>query len=112
MAVERIEQFGETVWVEDTTDAIKAIYLSAERGEVELRMFVVGKRGEWLKWAVFTCPCGEGKPILINLREGQSPNVWGFEEHEDGTITLSPSVLLGGACTSHFFIRRNRVDWC
>ena len=31
--------------------------------------------------------------------------------HEDGTVTLSPSVLVG-CCGAHFFIERNRIRWC
>jgi len=37
-------------------------------------------------------------------------------EHEDGTVTLSPSLLCPGVecgrCTAHYFIERNVIRWC
>ena len=37
---------------------------------------------------------------------------WGYQEAE-AEVTLSPSVLSSSfSCRSHYFIRRNRIQWC
>jgi hypothetical protein len=69
----------------------------------------------------FLCPCGDPNCLHILPVNGHGKVSWGFEEHEDGTVTLSPSIFrrvhhypernLSVGCGSHFFIRRNRVDW-
>ena len=41
--------------------------------------------------------------------------VWGFEKHEDNTISLSPSIRFTTPDhhSEHFFIKRNKVvNWC
>lgn len=68
----------------------------------------------------FLCPCGDPDCLHI-LPVHAGPTKWDFEEHEDGAITLAPSILRKvhrnhdgheSGCGSHFFIRRNRVEWC
>lgn len=63
--------------------------------------------------ALFLCPCGCGKEISIRVVQGKPDayQCWTFETHEDGTITLSPSILQRFDCKAHFFIRRGRVVW-
>jgi hypothetical protein len=43
-------------------------------------------------------------------------------EHEDGTVTVSPSLVCNGSlyrapktydrCPAHYFIERNQIRWC
>jgi hypothetical protein len=70
--------------------------------------------------AIFLCPCGCGGPqvhgysdglIQLNLTGSVRSHRWGHEVHEDGTITIAPSILRLNNCKSHFFIRRSRVEW-
>lgn len=66
-----------------------------------------------------------GEPILLLACPGCglviSLSRWETVVHADGTITLQPSILeerdhAGDAahlgCGAHFFIRRNRIEWC
>lgn len=32
-----------------------------------------------------------------------------IQKHEDGTLTVSPSILCG--CGAHYFVERNRIRW-
>lgn len=36
----------------------------------------------------------------------EGPNAWGFEEHEDGSITLSPSIFVNPPTGWHGFLER------
>lgn len=62
------------------------------------------------KWLVFLCPCGCGEVLWLNLMASHHP-MWRIADHKDGTITVSPSVN-AQKCGAHFWVRRNRVDWC
>lgn len=72
-------------------------------------VYVVGE-GEYQWLAVFLCPCGCGATVILNLVSGLRPR-WEAELHEDGLVTLTPSINRVVGCHSHFFIRRGRVEW-
>ena len=69
---------------------------------------VVGPK-EKPKWLRFTCPCGCGDEIVLNLMQAHYPK-WTIRLHSDQTVTLHPSVH-ATKCGSHFWLRRNRVHW-
>ena len=73
------------------------------------RLVLVGTP-EKTKWLRFLCPCGCGEVQALNLMPSHSP-VWTVTVHEDETITVAPSVDARG-CGAHFWVRRNRIDWC
>ena len=60
----------------------------------------------------FLCPCGCGLNVSIPTKHPEDDRGWSYERHEDGTLTLSPSIEQRGGCKSHYYIRRNRVEWC
>ena len=49
--------------------------------------------------------------IELNLLPQVRP-CWSAEEHQDHTVTLTPSVWRQSGCRSHFILRRGRVSWC
>lgn len=62
------------------------------------------------KWAIFSCPCGTGHEIALNLASARRP-VWTVRV-DDGRATIHPSVdseidLL----RCHFWVRDGRVSW-
>lgn len=57
------------------------------------------------------CPCGCGQVVYLSLEHQFDPH-WELEQHDDGTVTISPSVQQLGGCGSHYFIRRNEIQWC
>ena len=63
--------------------------------------------------ALFLCPCGCGKEVSIRVTSGAHDGhpCWTFEIHDDGTITLTPSILQKFDCKAHFFIRHGKVVW-
>ncbi len=65
--------------------------------------------GDRAKWLRFLCPCGCGEVVALNLMARHRPH-WSAEHHSDGTLTVTPSVVVT-TCQSHFWVRRNRITW-
>lgn len=67
--------------------------------------------------AIHLCACGCGEQTVTPLNgtnEGgwDKKHGWDFTEHEDGTVTLAPSIgNFEFPCKSHYFIRRNKIVW-
>jgi hypothetical protein len=56
---------------------------------------------------VHQCLCGCGEKVLLNL----DPEAWSFT-FDGRTISIHDSVgNVGLPCRSHYFVRRNRVEW-
>lgn len=72
-------------------------------------VYIAGENGH-LWYAAFLCPCGCGETIQLGLMEGQRPK-WSVIVHENGTVTLHPSVWRTVGCKSHFFLKRGRISW-
>lgn len=54
------------------------------------------------------CACGCGKEVILPLNRAQ----WSVIRHEDGAVTLAPSVAnTGFPCNSHYVIRRGQIEW-
>lgn len=72
-------------------------------------VYVVGDDGyDWS--AVMKCPGGCGKVLEMNLLPDAEP-VWRISEHEDGLVSLHPSVWLKTGCCCHFVLQQGRVRW-
>lgn len=53
--------------------------------------------------------------IKKTKRTENGKHIWGFEKHENGTISLSPSIRFTTPDhhSEHFFIKKNKVvNWC
>jgi len=91
----------------------KLTYVSSRSQVPELpsrRAVVVVGSPERPKWAVFTCPCGHGHSIAVNLSPTRRPS-WRLKEDADGP-TLHPSVdSLTDERRCHFWLREGRVRW-
>lgn len=61
------------------------------------------------KWVRFICPCGCGEIVALNLMSSHSPR-WTITESADGKLSVSPSID-STTCRSHYWIRRNRINW-
>lgn len=61
--------------------------------------------------AAMLCPCGCGQVLHMNLLTDERP-CWKAVVHEDGTLTLHPSVWRKVGCKSHFWLREGKVQWC
>lgn len=73
-------------------------------------IYVLGANG-YLWSAAMLCPCGCGELLQMNLHEDGRPR-WKLTRHEDGTVSLTPSVSRIVGCRSHFWLRRGQVQWC
>jgi hypothetical protein len=72
-------------------------------------VYIVGEDGyDWS--AVMKCPGGCGKVLEMNLLPDAKP-VWRVTEHEDGSVSLHPSVWLKTGCRCHFVLQRGGVRW-
>lgn len=65
---------------------------------------------------IFYSPSKHMATILDIAKSSHAENnyVWGFERHEDDTISLSPSIKsTQHEFQEHYFIKRNKVvNWC
>jgi hypothetical protein len=72
-------------------------------------VYIVGEDGyDWS--AVMKCPGGCDKVLEMNLLPDTKP-VWQVTEHDDGSVSLHPSVWLKAGCRCHFVLRQGRVQW-
>jgi hypothetical protein len=62
-------------------------------------------------YAAFVCPCGCKSVLHMNLLPDERP-CWRLSDHNDGTVSIEPSIFRKVGCESHFWIRRGRIDWC
>jgi hypothetical protein len=74
------------------------------------RLYVVEEDG-FLEQAAMLCPCGCKRVVHLNLLPDERP-CWRLTRHDDGTVTLDPSVWRKKDCGSHFWFRRGYVQWC
>jgi|SRR5215216_3389402 len=73
-------------------------------------IYVVGENG-YLWFVALNCPCGCGDIIHLNLLPDANPR-WKIEEHQNSTISISPSIWSRKGCNSHYFFKRGYVKWC
>lgn len=73
------------------------------------KLYLVYRGGQYRR-AVLNCPCRCGRRIDINLNKHSSPH-W-VVTHNGNEASLDPSLWVpADQCGSHFFIRRNRIEW-
>jgi hypothetical protein len=72
-------------------------------------VYIVGEDGhDWS--AILACPGGCGKALEMNLLPEAKP-VWRVTGHEDGFVTMRPSVRLKTGCKRHFVLQHGHVRW-
>lgn len=72
--------------------------------------FFLVRRGGVRRRAVFSCPCGCGRRIDLNLHRNTSP-YWTVRIRKQ-RLSLEPSVWLReDPCRSHFMIRDHKIFW-
>jgi hypothetical protein len=60
--------------------------------------------------AAMLCPCGCQLILHMNLLPDERP-CWTVREHNDGTVSLQPSVWRKTDCRSHFWFIKGKVQW-
>src|SRR5690348_14313122 len=70
-------------------------------------VYVVGEHGH-LWSAEFVCPCGCAAHIRLSLHHDGRPR-WSATLHENGFVSLHPSVWRRVGCRAHFSIRNGRI---
>lgn len=75
----------------------------------ENELYHVGE-GEYKWLLVFKCPCGCREVVQLNLLKEASPS-WRVKIHEDGDVSVYPSISRHIKCKSHFNITKNSVRW-
>lgn len=95
----RQERPLKTVVVEELPDRLEAktVYVAGENGHL------------W--FVAMICPCGCGETLQMSLLKNVRPR-WNVTQHQDGTVSLSPSVWRKVGCCSHFFLVHGRIQWC
>ena len=57
------------------------------------------------------CFCGCGMKIYIQLSEFPDSDEWLLTKHENGKVTVSPSLLHLNGCKSHYIITKNKANF-
>lgn len=87
------------------TNEIKPLFVEFIPESVESGILYVSKK---FRTATHLCCCGCGNKVVTPLKKG----FWTMEE-KDGHVSLSPSIgNFNLKCKSHYFIKRNKVQWC
>ncbi len=73
-------------------------------------LYVVHEDG-FLEHAAMLCPCGCTEILQMNLIPDERP-LWKLTKHENGTVSLYPSVWRKKGCNSHFWLRNSHIKWC
>jgi hypothetical protein len=61
------------------------------------------------KWLAFSCPCGTGHQIMLNLDRRRAP-YWTITGNR--RLTISPSIdAQGPQRRCHYFVRQGTVTW-
>lgn len=72
-------------------------------------IYVVGENGyEWV--VAFTCPCGCGDFIQLNLLKDVKPG-WRIMRKSPKKISITPSIDRKVGCRSHFTVTNGRITW-
>ena len=73
---------------------------------------------ELVEYVVFRCPCNCGTILTLpvaSFSTYKNGKHWKFMSY-NGEVTLNPSIQIyprkDGGCSSHFFIKNNKVEWC
>lgn len=99
------------VWPWRKPELFHAIRVDELPERLEKAKVYLAGEGDNFWAAAMICPCGCSDVIELNLLRQARP-CWSVQEHNDGTITLVPSVWRQKGCRSHFLLRRGRIDWC
>lgn len=94
-----------------TGENLKVVRCEEIEGELrEETLYVLGQGSEsW--FAVISCPCRCGGTLQVSLLPDAEPR-WTLIEHDDGTVSLQPSLWRRDGCRSHFMVTRGRIEWC
>jgi hypothetical protein len=87
-----------------------AVHVTEMPDTVDDRVVYVGGEGEHRWFAAFRCPCGCGELVQLSLHPDGRPQ-WRVREHEDGTVSVWPSVNRTRGCESHFWLKVGMVRW-
>ena len=75
------------------------------------KIYVVGGR-EYPFQVVLACPNAQCSHLIyLDIAPEATPR-WKVTEHQDGSLSLSPSIFLTKLpCRSHFWVRMGRIQW-
>jgi len=98
--IEKFRKYS-TQWVEDLPD-------SPMRNTV----YIIGGR-EHPFYAAVVCPRKKCRKVIHLGISPESSERWKMTEHNDGTISLSPSVaVIDSPCKCHYVFRKGHNVWC
>ena len=75
-------------------------------------IYIIGGR-EHPFYAAFSCPRKQCKQTIHLEISPDFKKRWKVYEHEDGSLTFSPSVYIADSpCKCHYWIRNGHIVWC
>ena len=89
----------------------QTLYVEELPQQLNRKMIYIIRDEGFIEHASLQCPCGCGALLHMNLIPDERP-CWLVTEHNNGTVSLKPSVWRKKGCRSHFFFTRGRIQWC
>ena len=99
-------------WLETTLDSRPALRATrVEEPPEQIATGLIYLVGDGVPWSVMlVCPCGCNQTIALSLIPNDRPR-WRAREHQDGSVSISPSIWRTKGCKSHFFVKKGRIVW-
>jgi hypothetical protein len=98
-------------WFVRRPPRIGAVYVTELPDKLSAGELYAEGEGKHVWKVAMICPCGCEQVLEMNTLPDSFPR-WQLMVHEDGTVTLHPSVWRQVGCRSHFFLRRGLIEWC
>lgn len=97
-------------WITGRPPLFTAIRVEDLPDKLDIKKIYIVGEGEYLWFAAMICPCGCGETLKMGLMPDQRPR-WTVSEHNDGSVSLHPSVWRKVGCKSHFWIKHGEIIW-
>ena len=88
-----------TKWIDDIPKKMKKRVI-----------YILGGRKHSFQ-VIMRCPRSCKKNIYLNISD-QHKKRWYVTEHNDGTVSIRPSIWVQDKCNCHYWIKEGRVFWC
>jgi Family of unknown function (DUF6527) len=98
-------------WVRRAPVPLRTVFVEELPDDLESKSVYLVGEGSYLWFAAMLCPCGCGETLHMSLLPGGHPR-WEVIRHDDGTVSVDPSVRRNKGCRSHFFLKKGIIVWC
>ncbi|OMP68715.1 DUF6527 family protein [Domibacillus epiphyticus] len=108
---EKITNLIKRIFSTSKSKIYRSIYLTELPDNLSKDTIYILGEGKYLWSAALICPCGCQELLQISLHKDGRPK-WEIAQHNDGTVSLHPSIWRQKGCRSHFWLKKGQIHWC